>query len=823
METYNLTPKAKQAMSIAKKEAQMLRNKYAGTEHLLLGLLNIGDSIVTEILEEFEIDLDQLRSIIYDNISQEGDDDIDIDDICLTPRVSKIVETAETCAKKFKRDKIDIEHLFLGLLYVQDGVANNILVSLGVSYDKVKEQIRKEIEDIVDDVSFDIKSFDVDDTSVLKLKNLNKYGTNLTRLAARKKVDPIIGREKEIDRTIQILCRKMKNNPVLIGEAGVGKTSVVEGLALRIVSGKVPQLLSTKHIYCLEMASLVAGTKYRGQFEERLKNILDEIKRCPNIIIFLDELHMMVGAGSAEGTMDASNILKPALARGQLRCIGATTPDEYRQSIENDGALERRFQRINVEQPTEQETYKILTGIKALYEKYHNVKYTKDSLEYAIKLSVRYLTERNLPDKAIDLIDEAGASNHTVDNSIEDLSKIKTNINRYKNKKENLITGQQFEEACKYRDKEKEQIEKYEKVLDKRKKDKSDVKIITKQDIQKIVSKMLGMPVSVDEKDSVKKILNLSQILESEVIGQPKAINVISDSLKRSISKIQDPNKPIGSFLFVGTTGVGKTYLAKSLCKCLFEDADKIVQIDMSELMEPHSVSKLIGSPPGYIGYEKGGKLTEVVRRNPYSLILFDEIEKAHPEVLNVLLQLLEEGKLTDGLGRSINFKNTIVVMTTNIGAEKVLAPEPIGFVTPTDEEKKEMGSNFALEEIKNHLKPELVNRIDEIVVFNNLSKDDLYKIVDINFKLYQQRLKNNYDLSIELDDKAKQLFIDKGYDEKYGARELKRTIQRYFENSISELLLKGKFKEGSTIVCSSKDGKLVYRKKTTRGKTRRS
>lgn len=823
METYNLTPKAKQAMSVAKKEAQMLKNKYAGTEHLLLGLLNIGNSIVSEILEEFEIDLDQLRSIIYDNISQEGDDNIDIDDICLTPRVTKIIETAETCAKKFKRPKIDIEHLFLGLLYVQDGVANNILVSLGVSYDKVKEQIRKELEDVVEEVTFDVKSFEIDDPYVLKLKNLNKYGTNLTRLAARKKIDPIIGRSKEIDRTVQILCRKMKNNPVLLGEAGVGKTSVVEGLALRIVSGKVPQLLSTKHIYSLEMASLVAGTKYRGQFEERLKNILDEIKRCPNIIIFLDELHMMVGAGSAEGSMDASNILKPALARGQLRCIGATTPDEYRQSIENDGALERRFQKINVDQPTEKETYEILSGIKNIYEKFHNVKYSQDSLEYAIKLSVRYLTERNLPDKAIDLIDEAGASNHTVDNTIEDLSKIKSSINRYKNKKENLITGQQFEEACKYRDKEKAEIEKYEKIVETRKKDNSKVKTITKHDIQKIVSRMLGMPVSVEEKDAVKKILNLSKSLADDVIGQPKAIEVITDSLKRSISKIQDPNKPIGSFLFVGTTGVGKTYLAKSLCKCLFDSPDKIVQIDMSELMEPHSVSKLIGSPPGYIGSDKGGKLTEVIRRSPYSLILFDEIEKAHPEVLNVLLQLLEEGKLTDGIGRSVNFKNTIVVMTTNIGAEKVLAPEPIGFVTPTEEEKKDMGNEFAIEEIKKQLKPELINRIDEMVVFNNLSKDDLYKIVDINFKLYKDRLMNNYSITIELDDSAKQLFIDKGYDEKYGARELKRTIQRYFETSISEYLLKGKFKSGDTILCNAKNEKLTYRKKSTRGKSRRS
>lgn len=822
MDTYKLTPKAKQALSIAKKEAQLLKNKYAGTEHLLLGLLNIGDSVVTEILEEFEVDLDELRNIVYDNISQEGDGDIAVDDIVFTPRVNKIIEVASNCATKFSRERIDIEHMFLGLLYETDGVANNILKSLGVSYNKVKDQIKREIGDTVEDSITDYKTFDKDDQGVLKLKNLQKFGVNLTKLAARKKIDPIIGRDKEIERVIQILCRKLKNNPVLIGDPGVGKTSVVEGLAQRIVKGKVPQLLATRHIISLDMASLVAGTKYRGQFEERLKNILDEVKRNSNVIIFLDELHMMVGAGSAEGSMDASNILKPALARGELRCIGATTPDEYRHYVENDGALERRFQKINVDEPSPDQTKQILSGIKASYEKYHNVKYSDDSLDAAIKLSIRYLTERNLPDKAIDLIDEAGATNHIVDNTINDINKIKDKINSFKNKKENLIVGQQFEEACKFRDKEKEQIRIYEELVEQRKKDNNKVKQITKTDIQKIVTRILGMSVSVDEKDSVNKVLKLEKNLCSDVIGQPKAIEVVANSLKRSISKIQDPNKPIGSFLFVGTTGVGKTFLAKMLCKELFDSAEKIVQVDMSELMESHSISKLIGSPPGYIGYDKGGKLTENIRRNPYSLILFDEIEKAHPEVLNVLLQLLEEGKLTDGIGRTINFKNTIVVMTTNIGAEKVISPEPLGFVTPTKEEKKDMGSEMALEEIKKQLKPELINRIDEIVVFNNLSKDDLYKIVDINFILYKDRLMSNYGITIELDKTAKELFIEKGYDEKYGARELKRTIQRYFETSIAEILLAGKYKEGETIVCFCKNDELKYRRKSTRGKRRR-
>jgi len=815
MDTYKLTPKAKQAMSIAKKEAQFLRNKYAGTEHLLLGLLNIGDSSITEMLEEFEVDLDELRSIIYDNISQEGDEDITVNDISFTPRVEKILEIANACSSKFKRDKIDIEHIFLGILYETEGVATSILKSLGVSYDKVKDQIRVELGETVENVTR-VTSFDKDDEKIQKLKNLQKYGVNLTKLAASNKIDPIIGRTKEIERLVQILCRKYKNNPVLIGDPGVGKTSAVEGLALRIVNGEVPQILANMHIISLDMASLVAGTKYRGQFEERLKSILNETKKTSNVIVFLDELHMMVGAGSAEGSMDASNILKPALARGEIKCIGATTPDEYRYFVENDGALERRFQKVNVDEPTQDETLKILKGIKTCYEKFHGVKYTDDCLEYAVKLSVRYLTERNLPDKAIDLIDEAGAISHTVDTSIKQLQKLTDKIKFYRKKKENLIAGQQFEEAIEFRDKEKGQEKKLEELIDKREKDKNTTITIDKSHVQTIVSNILGMPVSVDEKDSVKKILKLSTNLESKVIGQQKAIEVISNSLKRSISKIQDPNKPIGSFLFVGTTGVGKTYLAKSLCEELFGDPEKIVQIDMSELMEPHSISKLIGSPPGYIGYEKGGKLTEKIRRNPYSLVLFDEVEKAHPEVLNVLLQLLEEGKLTDGLGRTINFKNTIVVMTTNMGAEKVISPEPLGFVVPSKEERTEIGANLALDEIKKELKPELINRIDEIVIFNNLSRDDLYSIIDINFKKYYQRILSNYNIKIELDKTAKEFFIDKGFDEQYGARELNRAIQRHFETAIAEILLKSKYKEGDTIVCYDKNDKLMFKKKTT-------
>lgn len=814
MDTYKLTPKAKQALSIAKKEAQLLKNKYAGTEHLLLGLLNIGDSVVTLILEDLSVDIDQLRSIVYDNISQQGDSPVSIDDISYTPRVEKVMDLAYSCAQKLDKRQIDIEHIFLGLLYEVDGVANNILQSLGVDYKNVKRQIDGELGGNLEESLSDIP-YARDHNELSGLKHIQKFGVDLTKLAFRKKIDPIIGREDEITRLIHILCRKTKNNPVLIGEAGVGKTAVVEGFAQRIVDGKVPEILANRHVVSLDLVAMVAGTKYRGQFEERLKNVLEELKKNKNIIIFLDELHMIVGAGSAEGAMDAGNILKPALARGELRCIGATTPDEYRESIEKDSALERRFQSVMIDEPSPEDAIKILKGIKESYQKFHHCKYSDDALTAAVNLSKRYVIGRNLPDKAIDVIDEAGARTHTTDKGIEQLRTLKNKITTYKQKKENLIKGQQFEEACKFRDKEKTCQLEYDTLVQERNDRKKQITDLDVKDIEDVVSKMTGIPVTTSKNKYVAKVLSLNENLNKVILGQSEAIEGVSDSLKRSAANLQNPKKPIGSFLCLGSTGVGKTHLAKMLAKEIFDSEEKIIQIDMSELMDSHSSSKLIGSPPGYVGYGKGGKLTEAIRRDPYSIVLFDEIEKAHPDVLHLLLQLLEEGKLTDSLGRKVSFRNSIIVMTTNIGADKVASPLPIGFLNPSNEEKEDIRAAGAKDDVKKAFKPEFLNRIDEIVVFNNLSKDDISNIVTLQFAEYVDRVMENHKIKLILDKSAQALFADKGYNEEYGARELNRTIQRLFETKLAAMLLKGRYKEGDTVTCYSKGSELKFRKST--------
>ena len=814
METYKLTPRAKQSLSVCKKEAQNLKNRYAGTEHLLLGLLNIGDSIITEILEEFGIDLDELRIIIYDNISQEGDEPVSIEDIQFTPRVEKVMAIAHKCAERLGRDKLDVDHIFLGLLYEQDGVANSILNSLGVNYNNVKDVIEKEVGKDIATTStiFDnLIQFDPSDKDVLNLKTLAKHSVNLTKLAAKNKIDPIIGREEEIERMVHILCRKRKNNPVLVGEAGVGKTSIVEGLAQRIVNGKVPEILANKHVISLDVNSLVAGTKYRGQFEEKLKNILDEIKKSKKVIVFIDEIHMINGAGSAEGSMDASNILKPVLARGELKCIGATTLDEYRKFIESDSALDRRFQPIKVKEPSVEDSISVLRGIKPAYEKFHNVTYTDDAIEAAVILSKRYITDKQLPDKAIDLMDEAGASNHRIDGTIDTIKHLQTDLKKYRTKKENLIVGQQFEEACTYRDKEREIIAEIE-TLTSKKKSKKVKKKITQDHIRDIVTNVTGIPVNSLTNDEITMVKTLEQALQKEIIGQNHAIELVSNAIKRAAVKLQDPNRPLASFLFLGSTGVGKTYLSKLVAKHMFSAPDSFVHIDMSEMMESHSISKIIGSPPGYIGHDSGGKLTEQIRRNPYSLVLFDEIEKAHPEVLNTLLQILDEGRLTDSLGRVVNFKNTIVVMTSNIGAEIITNTTSIGFVQLEQEEKNDEIKRESVDRAKKHFKPEFVNRIDEIVSFNRLSKLDAREIVDIIFNEYKERVSSEHNISIKMTDCAASYFIDNGYDEKYGVRELKRFIKRKFETLFADKFLTGTFENRNNLVLEYKKDELTLR-----------
>ena len=807
-ETNNLTSNARRALVLAKEEAQMLRNKYCGTEHILLGLINMGDTLVSSVLENFEVDMDELRHVIYDNISQEGNDPVSLKDITLTPRVNRVIKRAESFAAKLERDKVDVEHLFLGLLYESDGVGNSVLRSFGVDFDQVKREINKELGRV--DADDDKKFIDKDDQEVLNLKNLQKFGIDLTRLAFRKKLGKFIGRETEVERVIRILCRKTKNNPVLIGEPGVGKTAIIEGLAQRIVDGNVPETIASKHVFSLDLAGMVAGTKYRGQFEERLTNVIKEVKRNKNIILFIDEMHLIVGAGSAEGSMDAANILKPALARGHLRCIGATTPDEFRNSIENDGALDRRFQPVKVKEPTVADAIKILRGIKKEFEAFHNVKYEDKVIVKAVNLSKRYITDRFLPDKAIDIIDELGAGKHTTVKKYTDLRKQKQLAEQHGQKKESLVKGQQFEEASKYRDKERDALDQVMALTSEIKDTKAKPSKITETDVEDVITGMTGIPVRSD-KDAQKKVLNLHKTLSKEVIGQGDAIVSVSDSLKRSVVGINDPGRPVGSFLFLGCTGVGKTHLSKMLAENMFGSKEDIVQIDMSEMMEPHSVSKLIGAPPGYVGYGKGGKLTEYIRKNPYSLVLFDEVEKAHPDVLNILLQILEEGKITDSNGRSINFRNTVVVMTTNVGAERIQQPVPIGFSGGSaTQDKHKYVEERALDEVKKHFKPEFLNRIDDLIVFNNLGKDQLEKIVHLNFKDYTKRAQNQHKVSLKLNKSAIDLILEKGYDEKFGAREINRTIKKLFETRYATELLSGKIPEGSTVSIGARAKKLT-------------
>jgi len=812
MDTYKLTTKAKQSLSVAKKEAQHLRNRYAGTEHLLLGLLNIGDTIVTLILEDSNINIDELRNIIYDNISQEGEDPVQVEDISFTPRVEKVIEVAYTCSRRLEAPKIDVDHIFLGLLYESDGVANSILQSLGVNYNDVKRVIESELGD--DITQLDDKPFDTNSTDTRGLKNLQKFGVDVTKLAFQKKIDPVIGRSHEIKKMTQILCRKTKNNPILIGEAGVGKTAIVEGLALRIVEGKVPDILFNKHVFSLDLSALVAGTKYRGQFEERIKNILDEIKKAKNVIVFIDEIHMIAGAGSAEGAMDASNILKPALARGQIRCIGATTLDEYRKHIESDSALNRRFQSIHVKEPSIEDAIHILNGIKSSYEKFHNVKYTNKAINAAVHMSSRYITDRNLPDKAIDLIDEAGATTHVIDDKVEDIRKLKDDIKKHAQKKENLVIGQQFEEASKYRDLETQCQVRLNEISQDRKKKKKEKITIDVDMIESIISESTGIPVTYGAGDDIERILQLHKKLNKDIIGQPEATKAIADSIKRSTAKLQDPNKPTASFLFLGPTGVGKTYLAKVLAKYMFNTKNSFYQVDMSELMESHSISKLIGSPPGYIGHDKGGNLTEHVRRNPYTLVLFDEVEKAHPDVLNTMLQILEEGQLTDSLGRAANFKNAIIVLTSNVGSDRIVDNKKMGFVQKEGDEKNDENKEEALSQAKKDFRPELINRIDEIVPFNSLVEDDIEKIVILTFNEYVSRVLEEHGINLTLDNKALKFFVKEGYDEQYGARELKRVMKREFETKFADYILLGKTEKGDKITCAMKNDSIVFRKK---------
>jgi ATP-dependent Clp protease ATP-binding subunit ClpC len=783
------TNRARQVIILARKEADRFNHNYIGTEHILLGLIKLGEGVAVNVLRRMGLDFETVRLEVEKAVGT-GPETKMIGEIPLTSRAKKVIEYAVEEAKQLHHSYIGTEHLLLGLLREGEGVAARILKNLDVNLDEVRAEILKELEAGImpPGEAEEAKKKGVE-TPALKA-----FGRDLTELAKEGKLDPVIGREKEIERLVQILCRRTKNNPVLIGEAGVGKTAIVEGLAQKIDSGNVPEILLDKHLITLDLALMVAGTKYRGQFEERIKAVMDEIRRSKNIILFIDELHTIVGAGAAEGAIDASNILKPALARGEVQCVGATTMNEYRKYIEKDAALERRFQIVQVNPNTVQETIEILKGLKLKYEAHHKVKYTDESLVAAANLADRYLSGRFLPDKAVDLIDEAGArARINAMTRPPDVKQLEQSIEEAKKSKESAIAKQDYELAASMRDKERAAREELEKLITQWKGSRAKKEVIVaEEEIAHIVSKWTGVPVSRLEEGETQKLLRMEEELHKRVVGQNEAVSAISRALRRSRADLKDPRRPIGSFVFLGPTGVGKTLLARALAEFMFDDEEAMVQLDMSEYMEKFTVSRLTGSPPGYVGYEEGGQLTEAIRRKPYSVVLFDEIEKAHPDVMNILLQILEEGKLTDSLGRTVDFKNTIIIMTSNVGADLIRKETSIGFAEATEEATYEKMKEQLMGEMKKTFKPEFLNRVDDTIVFRMLNKEELKQIVDIELKVVLERLKTR-NMELVVTDAAKGFLIEKGYDPKFGARPIRRSVERYIEDPLAEELLKSK------------------------------
>ena len=812
MRLDNLNENSKIVINKGKESSLMLKHGYMGTEHLLIGLINEGGQC-SRILEENNITEEKVLSFIklYVGI---GEVNYSLDEVPFTPRCKKVLDRGADLANDLGHSIIRPEHILLALIKENDGVANLIINKILKGETKgISEKLNVILSKIPSRESKNIK--EKEKPKRKDTPTLNTYGINLIEKAEKEVLDPVIGRDDETQRLLEILCRRMKNNPCLIGEPGVGKTAVVEGLAQKIVLGEVPDMLKDKILYTLDVTSMLAGAKYRGEFEDRLKKVLNEVKDSKDIILFIDEMHNIVGAGGAEGAIDASNILKPALARGEIQCIGATTTDEYRKNIEKDSALERRFQPIVVKEPNKEEAILILKGIKEKYEKHHNVKLTEEAIEAAVNLSHRYITDRYLPDKAIDLIDEASAKVRIENMVIPSyLIEKEEEILEVKRRKEDVVKKQDFELAAKLRDNEillKEELE-YEREIWKNE-NSSKVYIVDKEHIAKVVSKWTQIPIeSLTEKESVR-LLKLESKLSERVIGQLEAIKTISKAVRRSRVGLKDPKRPIGSFAFLGPTGVGKTELCKALAEAMFGDENKFIRLDMSEYMEKHGVARLIGAPPGYIGYEEGGQLTEKVRRNPYSVILFDEIEKAHPDIFNILLQILEDGILTDGKGRSVDFKNTIIIMTSNIGADKLDKKNSLGFSAIEDKERNyESMKVLMLEELKNSFKPEFINRLDDIVVFHSLEKEHLIKIVDLMIDSLKDRL-NALELSLHFSDECKEFLVKKGTELKYGARPLRRVITKYIEDKLSEELLNGNIIRGSEVDVFLEDNIVKFKK----------
>ncbi|HOS69533.1 MAG TPA: ATP-dependent Clp protease ATP-binding subunit [Bacillota bacterium] len=804
------TERAQKVMVYSQEEAVRQNYNYIGTEHILLGILREGEGIAAQVLKNKGIDLITVRQQVEALVGK-GQQEVG-QVIGYTPRTKTILELSVEEARSLGQNYIGTEHLLLALIREGEGVAAQILMAMGLNFDS----IRQEIIGLLDNEGAKGKRGEAS-AKGSNTPNLNQYGRDLTEMAKEGKLDPIIGREKEIERVIQILSRRTKNNPALIGDPGVGKTAIAEGLAQKIIEGNIPEILKGKRVVTLDLSSMVAGSKYRGEFEERLKNVMNEIRESKNVILFLDEMHTIIGAGGAEGAIDASNILKPALARGEIQAIGATTLDEYRKHVEKDAALERRFQPVMVGEPTKEEALLILEGLRDKYEAHHKVKITDEALKSAVELSDRYIADRFLPDKAIDLVDEAASKVRIkIFTAPPDLKRLEEELEALEKEKSEAISLQNYERAAELRDRMQHIRQKLE---DGRKNwnDKASSKdsVVTEEDIASIVSGWTGIPVTKLAEEESNRLLNLESILHQRVIGQEEAVLAVSKAIKRARVGLKDPKRPVGSFIFLGPTGVGKTELSKALADALFGDENAVIRIDMSEYMEKHTVSKLIGSPPGYVGYEEGGQLTEKVRRKPYSVILLDEIEKAHPDVFNVLLQILDDGRLTDGKGRTVDFKNSVVIMTSNVGVSTIRKQAVLGFATSSNEREdayEKMKENV-LEELKKTFRPEFLNRIDEIIVFHQLQEEHIRKIVDLMLKSLLVRIKE-MNINLEITDKARAFLAEKGYDQAYGARPLRRAIQKMVEDQLSEEMLKGEIKPGSEVLVDVEDDKLIFRNK---------
>ena len=822
------TDRARKVMQLANQEAQRFNHEYIGTEHVLLGLIKEGSGVAANVLKNLDIDLRKIRMEV-EKLVQSGPDMVTMGKLPQTPRAKKVIEYSMEEARNLNHNYVGTEHILLGLLREQEGVAAQVLMNLGLKLEDVREEVLNLLGHGMESEGGErggvagratagaTAQGETPKAGKSKTPALDSFGRDLTELARQSKLDPVIGREKEIERAIQILCRRTKNNPVLLGEAGVGKTAIVEGFAQRVVDGNVPEILADRRIVVLDLAMMVAGTKYRGQFEERIKAVMNEVRRAKNTILFIDELHTLVGAGGAEGAIDASNVLKPALARGEIQCIGATTLDEYRKYIEKDSALDRRFQIIMIEPATKTEAVEILKGLRDRYEAHHRVQITDGALVSAVEISSRYISGRCLPDKAIDVIDEAGARVRLkAMTKPPDLKELDDEVERLNKEKEEAVANQDFEKAAALRD-QADKLKKKKQTLTRDWRDKSREAdgVVDEEVIAEVVSKMTGIPLTRMSTEDSQRLMNMEGELHKQVVGQNEAIKSISKAVRRSRSGLKDPKRPTGCFIFAGPTGVGKTLLAKALAQFMFGDSEALIQIDMSEYMEKHNVSRLIGAPPGYVGFEEGGQLTEKIRRRPYAVVLLDEIEKAHPDVFNMLLQVMEEGRLTDSFGRNVDFRNAILIMTTNAGADAIKNESSFGFQKPDDNSSYDGMKGRVNERIEKFFRPEFLNRVDDVIVFHHLTVEDLKEVIDIELAKVRERLSER-GLKLDLTEESKKFLIKKGSDTDFGARPLRRALENYIEDPVSEELLKGEFigKDTIQVDCVEVAGKkqLVFR-----------